>query len=193
MSTLSDQVPTRDLEWDIKLISRRRLEEWTRPSTRFVARGPRKAKRRPTPPGPTQVAVAPFTLDAVVPRAADVLRAHPELAAALDHMLGADAGDAGAASTAPLAVFGSTADVVVPSASLAALFHRLPPASRGPLALFPGVSHRRLKDRHDLTATYAAFLNCHLRKDLGACAAVAAACAAADVCEMPPPTPVSTA
>ena len=89
---------------------------------------------------------------------------------------------------APAGVGGSD-----PSASLAALFHRLPPASRGPLALFPGVSHRRLKDRHDLTATYAAFLNCHLRKDLGACAAVAAACAAADVCEMPPPTPVSTA
>ena len=86
-----------------------------------------------------------------------------------DHLLGAKGGaPAGRHARAAVAVFGSAEDATVPPGALRAAYDQLPATTDRLLVVLPDRSHRGLKEDHVLSASYAAFLACHLKDDDGA-------------------------
>ena len=123
------------------------------------------------------VAVAPYT--------ADAWREAHDGPVPRDHLLGAKGGAAGKHARAAVAVFGSAEDATVPPGALRAAYDQLPATTDRLLVVLPDHSHRGLKEDHVLSASYAAFLACHLKDDDGACARLGAGselCAGA-ICE----------
>ena len=123
------------------------------------------------------VAVAPYT--------ADAWREAHDGPVPRDHLLGAKGGAAGRHARAAVAVFGSAEDATVPPDALRAAYDGLPATTDRLLVVLPDHSHRGLKEDHVLSASYAAFLACHLKDDDGACARLGAGselCAGA-ICE----------
>ena len=73
----------------------------------------------------------------------------------------------------------------MPPGALRAAYDGLPATTDRLLVVLPDRSHRGLKEDHVLSASYAAFLACHLKDDDGACARLGAGselCAGA-ICE----------
>ena len=123
------------------------------------------------------VAVAPYT--------ADAWREAHDGPVPWDHLLGAKGGAPGKHARAAVAVFGSAEDATVPPGALRAAYDVLPATTDRLLVVLPDRSHRGLKEDHVLSASYAAFLACHLKDDDGACARLGAGselCAGA-ICE----------
>ncbi|KAH8080990.1 hypothetical protein JL720_8885 [Aureococcus anophagefferens] len=123
------------------------------------------------------VAVAPYT--------ADAWREAHDGPVPRDHLLGAKGGAPGRHARAAVAVFGSAEDATVPPGALRAAYDGLPATTDRLLVVLPDRSHRGLKEDHVLSASYAAFLACHLKDDDGACARLGAEselCAGA-ICE----------